>query len=125
MEISPEKHEMNGIFKTRPVRCKIDVNNKCLQHINNFRYLGCETFYQNEMDIQQKLAKFAEILGILNNTLQPTLVQKFSEIKVNNALVLPILLYGSKIWTHRKKDQKTNDIVEIKFSGDQPGTQNK
>jgi hypothetical protein len=82
------------------------VNNKCLQQVNNFRYLGCDFFYQNEKDIQQKLEKTAQILGILNNTLQPTLVQKFSGIKVNTALVLPILLYGSKIWTLRKKHIK-------------------
>jgi len=93
----------DGVFKKRPVRCRIAVNNKYLQEVNNFGYLSGEIFYQNDTDIQQKLAKFAQILGILNNTLQPNLVQKFSGMKVNNALVLPILLYGSKIWTLRKK----------------------
>jgi hypothetical protein len=67
------------------------------------------------MDIQQKLAKFAQILGILNNNLQPNLVQKFSGMKVNNALVLPILLHGSKIWTLRKKDKNRMTSIEIKF----------
>jgi len=46
---------------------------------------------------QQKLAKFAEILGILNSTFKPNLVQKSSRIKVYNALPVPILLYGSEI----------------------------
>ena len=64
--------------------------------VNNFRNLGCEIFYQNEKDIQQKLAKFAQILGILNINLQPTLVQKFSGIKVNNAPVLSILYMEAK-----------------------------
>jgi hypothetical protein len=54
-------------------------------------------------DIQQKLAKFAQILGIPNNTLQRTLVQKFSGIKVNNALVLPILLYEAKFGPIEKR----------------------
>jgi len=39
-------------------------------------------------------------MGILNNTFKPSLVQKFSSIKVYNALALPIILHGSKIWTH-------------------------
>jgi hypothetical protein len=56
--------------------------------------------------MQQKLAKFAQILGILTNILKSPVVRKFSEIKVYNTLALPILLYGSEIWTHRKKDKK-------------------
>jgi hypothetical protein len=60
-------------------------------------YLGCEISYENEKDIQQKVAKFAQILGILNNTSKPTLVQKSSRIKVRNALAVTILLYDSEI----------------------------
>jgi hypothetical protein len=53
--------------------------------------------------ILKKLAKFALTLGILNNSFKPTLVQIFSRIKLHNALALPTLLYGSEIWTLRKK----------------------
>jgi hypothetical protein len=58
------------------------------------------------MGIRQKLAKFAQTLGILNDTFKPSLVQKFSSIKVYNALALPILLHESEIWTLRKKNKK-------------------
>jgi len=40
----------------------------------NVKYLWCEISYENEKYILQKLAKFAQILGILNNTFKPTLV---------------------------------------------------
>jgi hypothetical protein len=53
-------------------------------------------FYKNEKDIQQKLAKFTQKQGILNNVLKLTLVQKFSRIKEYHALALTILLYGSE-----------------------------
>jgi len=33
-------------------------------------------------------------------------VKKFLRLKVNKALALPILLYGSETWTLRKKDKK-------------------
>jgi hypothetical protein len=56
--------------------------------------------------MQQKVTKFAQILGILSNILKPPVVQKFSGIKGHNVLALPILLHRSKIWTHRKKDKK-------------------
>jgi hypothetical protein len=49
--------------------------------------------YENEKDIQQNLAKFAQIRGILCSTFNPTLVQKFSRIKVFNALDLPHYFY--------------------------------
>jgi hypothetical protein len=59
------------VFLQHPVRCKIIVDNKCLQ-VKNFKYLVCEISYDNQKDFQQKVAKFAQILGILNNTFEPT-----------------------------------------------------
>jgi hypothetical protein len=63
-------------------------------------------------DIQQKPAKYAKVLVILNNTFKATLIQKCSRL---NALAVPILLYGSEIWNHRKEDKKRLTSVEIKF----------
>jgi hypothetical protein len=50
------------------------------------KYLVCGVSYENEKDIQQKLSKFAQILGILKNTFKPDLIHIFSRIKVYNAL---------------------------------------
>jgi len=38
--------------------------------------------------------------------LKTTLGQKFSRIKVYNALAVPILLHGSETWTLGNKNQK-------------------
>jgi len=38
------------------------VDNNCLQEENNFKYLGCEIYYENKEVIQQKLPKFGKIL---------------------------------------------------------------
>jgi hypothetical protein len=80
METSPEKREKMAFLGQDPVKCKIFVENRCFQNVRNFKYLRCETSCENEKDIQQKLAKFAQILGIEKNTFKPTLVQKFSII---------------------------------------------
>jgi hypothetical protein len=77
------------------------VDSLCLQQVRDFKYCGCKSSYENDKDIQQKLAKFAELLGILN--IKPTLVQKFSRIKLHNASALPISLYENEIWTLKKK----------------------
>jgi len=70
------------------------------------KYLDCDISYENETNIQQKLSKFAQILGILNNTLEPYLIHTLLRIKVYNALALPIILHGSKIWIPTKEDKK-------------------
>jgi hypothetical protein len=40
-----------------------------------------------------------QILGIQNNVLKPSLVQRQSRLKFYNTLAVPLLLYGSGIWT--------------------------
>jgi hypothetical protein len=92
------------------------VDNKCLQEVKNFKFLGCEISYENEGDIQQKLAKFAQTLGILNNTFKTDLVQKFSRIKVYNVPAIHILLYGSGNRSRKKKkDEKRLTSIEMNF----------
>jgi hypothetical protein len=66
--------------------------------------------------IQQRVAR---ILGTLNNTFKPTLVQKYSTIKVYNTLAVHILLYGSEIWALRKKDKKDWHQSRLNFSEEQ------
>jgi acetylglutamate synthase len=106
MEISPEKSETMEFLGRDLVRFEIVVDNKCLQQVNNFKCLNCEISYGNKNDLRQKVTKFSQILGILSNTFKPTLVKKFSRIKVCNTLALPMLVYGSKIWILRKEDKK-------------------
>jgi len=93
-----------------------------LTTVKNLKYLGCEVLYENEKDMQQNLARFAQTLGILNNILKLHVVQKFSGIEVYTVLALPILLYGREIWTHRKRNKKRLTSVEVKFFRRTAGT---
>ena len=54
-----------------PVKCKIIMVNNSLQ-LKNFKYLDSEISY--EKYVQDKLAKFAQILRILKNKFKQTLV---------------------------------------------------
>jgi hypothetical protein len=74
-------------------------------------YITLYTLFDFEFaDIRQKLATFSHMLGILNNTFEPTLFQKFSRIKVYNALALPIVYMEAKFGPLRHKDKKAIDI---------------
>jgi hypothetical protein len=107
----PEKSETIAVLGQDPVKCKIVVDNKCSQQLKNFKYLGCTISYENEKDIQQTSTKFPQIVGIRNNTFKPTLVQKFSRMKVHNTLALPILIYESETWTLRIRSVKTHQFI--------------
>ena len=115
MEISPEKSQTMSFLEEDPVRIETIVGKKCLQQAKNFKYLGCEISYENEKDIEQKMAKFTQIPRILNNTFKPTLVQIFSRIKVFNTLALPNLSYGREIWTLRKKKKRKEKKIHTEM----------
>jgi hypothetical protein len=67
---------------TEPIRSKIVIDNMILEQANTFTYLGCNISYQEEKDIHSKITKFLQILGLLNNTLKPHLVQRSTRLKL-------------------------------------------
>jgi len=50
-----------------PVRTKIVINNKIIEQVNSFNYLGNMISYEKELDIDKKLYMYLKITGILNN----------------------------------------------------------
>ena len=78
--------------------------------------------FSYEKDTQQTLTKFVQLLRNQNKTFKPALVQKFSRIKVYNILAVPSL-YGSEIWTLRKRDKNRLTSIEMNsFSEELRGT---
>jgi hypothetical protein len=86
-----------------------------LEQVNTFTYLNCTISYQEEKDIYFKITKFLQILGLLNNTLKPNLVQRSTRLKLHITLALPTLLYGSEIWTIKQCDKNWLRTAETKY----------
>jgi hypothetical protein len=105
MEISYKKTKIMVFKGTEPIRSKIVIDNMILEQVNTFTYLGCNISYQKEKDTHSKITKFLQILGFLNNTLKPNLVQRGTRLKLYKTLALPTLLYGSAIWTIKQCDK--------------------
>jgi hypothetical protein len=62
-------------FKGRdPVRTKIVIDNKIIEQVKSFNYLGNMISYERELDINNKLNSYLKIIGILNN--HKTLLRK-------------------------------------------------
>jgi transposase len=76
---------------TEPIRSKIVIDNRILEQVNTFTYLGCNISYQEEKDIHSKTTTFLQILGLLNNTLKPDVVQRSTRLKLYKTLALPNL----------------------------------
>jgi hypothetical protein len=53
MSISIEKTKIMAFSGKDPVRSKICINNKRLDEVDIFNYLGCTLSYEGEMMIQQ------------------------------------------------------------------------
>ena len=59
-------------FKGRdPVRTKIIIDNKIIEQVNLFNYLGNMVSYEGELDIDSKINNFLKITGILNKVFRP------------------------------------------------------
>ena len=54
-----------------PVRTKIVIDNKIIEQVNMFNYLGNMISYENELDIDNKLHNYLKVTGILNNMFKP------------------------------------------------------
>jgi hypothetical protein len=92
------------------------INNKIIEQVNTFNYLGCLLSYETKKkDITSKLSKFLQITGIINQVLKRSKVQKQTRLKIYNTLALPTLLYGGETWTLREQDKSRTTAVEMKF----------
>jgi hypothetical protein len=74
-------------FKGRdPKVSKIVINNKIIEQVNTFNYLGNLVPYEKEKDTDNKITKFLKIAGLTNNTFKPNKVQKGTRIKLYRLL---------------------------------------
>jgi hypothetical protein len=59
-------------FKGRdPVRTKIAIENKIIEQVNSFNYLGNMIYYEKDLDTDNKLQNYLKITGIINNVFRP------------------------------------------------------
>ena len=78
------------------MRTKIVIDNKIVEKVNLFNYLGNVISYEGELDIDNRLNNFLKITGNLNSVFRPQITLKKTRIKLHNTMALPVLLYGSE-----------------------------
>jgi hypothetical protein len=65
-----------------PVRSKTCINNKTLEQLNTFNYLGCTLSYEGEKDMPSKISKFVKTIGVINQVFKPSLVQQHTRLNI-------------------------------------------
>jgi hypothetical protein len=85
-----------------PIRTKIVINDTILEQVNHFKYLGSDISYENNKDIDEKVAKFTHICGSIHRNLKNK-TRKYTRIKFCKTTAVPTLMYTSETWVMRKK----------------------
>ena len=94
---------------------KIVIDNKIIEQVNLFNYLGYTISYEGELDIDNKLHDFLKIKGILNNEFRAQNPLNKTTTKLHNTLALPVLLYGSGTGTVKGSDARRKTATEMKY----------
>jgi hypothetical protein len=115
LTISVQKTKSMAFRGRDPVRTKIVIDNKIIEQVNSFNYIGNMISYEKELDIDNKLHNYLKITGILNNVFRPQKTLKKTRIKLYNTLALPVLLYGSETWTIKARDARRITAAEMKY----------
>ncbi|XP_049764393.1 uncharacterized protein LOC126092712 [Schistocerca cancellata] len=113
----------------------IEINNKHLQNVSKFKYLGSQIRSDNSLtsEIAARIASAASAFGKLNDRVWKSHDLKLqTKIAVYKALVLSTLLYASETWCCYKADIKKLDkfhlrclrsILRIKWEDRVPNTE--
>lgn len=114
MRISSSKTKVMAFKGKYPVRCKIVVNDKIIEQVSNFVYLGCDVSYDRPKDLRNKVNRFQAICGTISRTLRRK-ARKETMLKFYKVLAIPTLVYGSEVWVIGKKEEQSITTAEMRF----------
>ena len=69
MEIATKKRKVFDFIEADHLRTKVIINKETLEQVSQFTYLGCSISYQFSNDVEFKLAKFLQLIGIIKRTI--------------------------------------------------------
>jgi hypothetical protein len=95
LEIATKKTKVFGFVGTNHVRTKLILNDETLEQVSQFTYLGCNISYQFSNDVEFKLSKCLQLIGIIKRTISKK-VRTETILKIYNRLVVPTFIYGSE-----------------------------
>lgn len=114
MKISVNKTKTMAFLGSHPIRAKIVINDKIIEQVNTFKYLGCSITYGKKSEIENKLNIFNYFCGTIRRTLGKK-VRKETLLKFYKAMAIPAFTYGCECWTLNKDQERRIEAGEMKF----------
>jgi hypothetical protein len=85
----------------------IILNNKTIDQVQSFNFLGFDIFFNYDRDLSQKIYKLQYACGTIKRTLR-TKTRRYN-------VEVPMLMYGSENWTMNRADRRRVEVAEMKF----------
>jgi hypothetical protein len=104
MGISIDKTKVLALRGKDPIRIKIVINERILDQVLNFNYLGYNMGLNRGMDINVKLQRFQQICGTIKRT-SARKVRKETLLSFYKIMARPTLLYCSESWILTKSQK--------------------
>jgi hypothetical protein len=105
MRISTMKTKTMAFQGENHIRCKIVVNNRTIEQVSSFKYLGFNVSYCLKEDINMKLNKFQRMCGTIRRTLRQKTLNS-TQLKFYKIKAVSMLTYASENWTINRSDKK-------------------
>ena len=98
------------------LQVNIQLDDTSLDQVNRFKYLGVTLTPSNDStsEIKSRLLLASTTLGKLQKVWSDKDITLPTKLRLLNALVYPVLLYGSEIWTIVKNDLKKLVAFEMR-----------
>ena len=114
MKISTRKTKVMAFAGKDPVRSKIVLDNRILEQVSHFTYLGCDVSYEKDKEILRRVSRFQTVCGFINRTFRRR-VRKDTQARLYDVMAVPLLLYGCESWVLRSAQLRKVEAAEMRF----------
>ena len=115
MKISETKTKAMAMNGKRILRVKIVINNRLIEQVTEFIYLGSHlSQFNSQKDIDRNLIKYNRLNGTLKRNFGKQM-RKEIQLRFHNIVSKPALLYGSECWTLRHRDKSRINSSQMRF----------
>jgi len=114
LKINEKKTKTMTIGKTHE-EIRILLDNIQLEQVTNFVYLGSQITEdaECEQDIKRRAGLASAMVGKLNKIWRSRSISLATKVKVYEALVIPVFMYGSECWKLRKSEERKIGAIEM------------
>lgn len=114
LKISLTKTKAMGFLGTRHLRTKIVIEDKIIEQVSSFNYLGCNVSYCENNDVNNKINKFQRMCGTIKRTLSRKTLKE-TQLKFYKVMAVPVLMYGSENWALTRSERRRIEAAEMRF----------